>query len=170
MWACCNVLNFSYFERRFDQITPTPLDLLQLWFIVINAVLSVRFEGGVSLLQAPTGTDKRGKAPFPLVENAGIQLAIRKRVPARAPAGAGSYWKHCNVSLICINFLLMMLICQSLLLTIERISSGFEKKKTWIPACPLGKTPSNFACPLQVFNDLVGRQLAWSLVQLGSEN
>ena len=47
------------------------------------AVLSVRFEVGVSLLLAPAGADKRGpKAPFPLVENAGIQLAICKRVPA----------------------------------------------------------------------------------------
>ena len=59
---------------------------------VINAVLSVRFEVGVSLLLAPTGTDKRGlKAPFPLVENAGIQLAICKRVPAGAPVRARSY-------------------------------------------------------------------------------
>ena len=41
------------------------------------AVLSVRFEGGVSLLQAPTRADKRGsKAPFPLVENEGIQPAL----------------------------------------------------------------------------------------------
>ena len=57
-----------------------------------DPVLSVRFEVGVSLLLAPAGADKRGpKAPFPLVENAGIQLAIRKRVPARAPAGAVSY-------------------------------------------------------------------------------
>ena len=57
-----------------------------------NAVLSVRFEVGVSLLLAHAGVDKRGpKAPFPLVENAGIQLVIRKRVPAGAPAGAGSY-------------------------------------------------------------------------------
>ena len=56
------------------------------------AVLSVRFEVGVSLLLAPAGADKRSlKAPFPLVENAGIQLAIRKRVPAGAPVGAGSY-------------------------------------------------------------------------------
>ena len=55
-------------------------------------VLSVRFEVGVSLLLAPTGADKRGpKTPFPLVENAGIQLAIRKRVPAGAPAGTRSY-------------------------------------------------------------------------------
>ncbi len=40
----------------------------------LQAVLkSVRFEVGVSLLLAPTGADKRGpKAPFPLVENAGI--------------------------------------------------------------------------------------------------
>ena len=55
-------------------------------------VLSVRFEVGVSLLLAPTRPDKRGpKDPFPLVENAGIQPAIRKRVPARAPAKARSY-------------------------------------------------------------------------------
>ena len=54
--------------------------------------LSVRFEVGVSLLLAPARADKRGPmAPFPLVENAGIQLVIRKRVPAGAPAGAGSY-------------------------------------------------------------------------------
>ena len=56
-----------------------------------QAVLSVRFEVGVSLLLALTGADKRGpKAPFPLVENAGIQLVICKRVPAGALAGAGS--------------------------------------------------------------------------------
>ena len=55
-------------------------------------MLSVRFEVGVSLLLAPAGADKRGpKAPFPLVENAGMQPEIRKRVPAGAPAGAGSY-------------------------------------------------------------------------------
>ena len=56
-------------------------------------VLSVRFEVGVSLLLAPAGADiKRGpKAPFPLVRYAGIQPAIRKRVPAGALAGAGSY-------------------------------------------------------------------------------
>ena len=53
-------------------------------------VLSVRFEVGVSLLLAHARADKR-KAPFPLVENAGIQPAICKRVPAGAPAGAGSY-------------------------------------------------------------------------------
>ena len=53
-----------------------------------NAVLSVRFEG-VSLLLAPTRADERGpKAPFPLVENARIQPATHKRVPARAPAGS----------------------------------------------------------------------------------
>ena len=46
------------------------------------AVLSVRFEVGVSLLLAPAGADKSGlEAPFPLVENAGIQLAIRKYPP-----------------------------------------------------------------------------------------
>ena len=57
-----------------------------------KAVLSVRFEVGVSLLLAPAGADERDpKAPFPLVENAGIQPAIRKRVPAGAPAGAGCY-------------------------------------------------------------------------------
>ena len=56
------------------------------------AVLSVRFEVSDSLLLAPGGADKRGpKAPFPLVENAGIQPAIRKRVPAGAPAVAGYY-------------------------------------------------------------------------------
>ena len=55
-------------------------------------MLSVRFKVGVSLLLAPTGADKRGpKAPFPLVENAGIQPVIHKRVLAGAPAGAGSY-------------------------------------------------------------------------------
>ena len=42
-----------------------------------HTVLSVRFEVGVSLLLAPTGADKRGpKAPFPPVENAGIQPTI----------------------------------------------------------------------------------------------
>ena len=57
-------------------------------------MLSVRFEVhvGVSLFLTPAGADTRGlKAPFPLVENAGIQSAIPKRVPARALAGAGSY-------------------------------------------------------------------------------
>ena len=40
------------------------------------AELSVRFEGGVPLLQAPTRADKRGpKAPFPLAENEEIQPA-----------------------------------------------------------------------------------------------
>ena len=49
-------------------------------------------------LPAPAGADKRGLgAPFPLVENAGIQPAIRKRVPAGAPAGARSYWKHVTI-------------------------------------------------------------------------
>ena len=56
------------------------------------AVLSVKFEVGVSLLLTPAEADKRGPmAPFPLVENAGIQPAIRKKVPAGTPAGAGSY-------------------------------------------------------------------------------
>ena len=58
----------------------------------IITVLSVRFEVGVSLLVAPARAYKRGlKAPFPLVENAGIQPAIPKRVPAGAPARARSY-------------------------------------------------------------------------------
>ena len=41
------------------------------------AVLSARFEVGVSLLLAPDGADKRG---LPLVENTGIQPAVCKRV------------------------------------------------------------------------------------------
>ena len=54
-------------------------------------MLSVRFEVAVSLLLAPARADKRDpKASFPLMENAGIQPAIRKRLPARAPAGAES--------------------------------------------------------------------------------
>ena len=61
-------------------------------YSIDDAVLSVRFEVGVSLLLAPVGADKRGpKAPFPLVENARIQPVTCKRVPAGAPAGAGSY-------------------------------------------------------------------------------
>ena len=55
-------------------------------------MLSVRFEVGVSLLLAPTRAGKRGpKAPFPQVGYAGIRLAIRKKVPAGALAGTGSY-------------------------------------------------------------------------------
>ena len=55
-------------------------------------MFSVRFEIGVSLLLAPAGADKRDpKVPFPLVENAGIQPAIGKRVPAGAPVGTESY-------------------------------------------------------------------------------
>ena len=54
------------------------------------AVLSIRFEVGVSLLLAPARADSRGPN-LPLVGNAGIQPAIHKRVPAGAPAGAGSY-------------------------------------------------------------------------------
>ena len=58
----------------------------------VTAVLSLRFEVGVSLLLAPARADKRGpKAPFPLMENAGMQPASHKRVPAAAPAGAWSY-------------------------------------------------------------------------------
>ena len=57
-----------------------------------SAVLSVRFEVGISLLLAPAGADKRGlKTLFPLVENAGMQLEIRERVPAGALAEDGSY-------------------------------------------------------------------------------
>ena len=60
-----------------------------------GTVHSVRFDVGVSLLLAPARADKRGpNAPFPLVGYVGIQPAIRNRVPAGAPAGAGSYWKH----------------------------------------------------------------------------
>ena len=60
--------------------------------ILLDTMLSVRFEVGVSLLLAPARADKRGpKAPFPLVENAGIHPAICKRVPAGGPVGAGSY-------------------------------------------------------------------------------
>ena len=76
-----------------------------LWVVFVNrcllkflvfhcAVLSVRFEVhlGVSLLLEPVGADKRGpKPPFPLVEDAGMQPAIQKRIPAGAPAGARSY-------------------------------------------------------------------------------
>ena len=39
-------------------------------------MLSVKFEVGVSLLVAPAG--KGPKAPFPLVENAGIHLALAR--------------------------------------------------------------------------------------------
>ena len=55
-------------------------------------MLSVRFEVGVSLLLAPTRADKRSLwAPFPLVENEGIEPVIPKRVLAGALAGDGSY-------------------------------------------------------------------------------
>ena len=65
---------------------------LNLVRVALYPVLSVRFEVGVSLLLASVGADKRGpKAPFPLVENARIQPMTCKRVPAGAPAGAGSY-------------------------------------------------------------------------------
>ena len=50
-------------------------------------VLSIRFEVGVSLLLVPAGANKRGPR---LVENAGIQLVLSKRVPAGALMGAGS--------------------------------------------------------------------------------
>ena len=52
------------------------------------AVLSVRFEVGVSLLLTPARADKR--LLFPL-ENPGIQPAIRNRVPPGALPGTGSY-------------------------------------------------------------------------------
>ena len=60
---------------------------LVIWVQAMTTVLSVRFEVGVSLLLAPAGAG----TPFPLVENAGIQLAIHKRVPAGALVGAGCY-------------------------------------------------------------------------------
>ena len=69
--------------------------LLFTWPFSSMSELSVRFEVDVSLLLAPAGADKRGpKVPFPVVETAGIQPAIRNRVPAGAPAGAGSFWKR----------------------------------------------------------------------------
>ena len=60
---------------------------------MLNAVLSVRFEVGVSLLPAPARADKRA---FPLVENAGMQPEIHQRVPAGALVGARSYLKYCS--------------------------------------------------------------------------
>ena len=66
--------------------------ILAVYRTSVSSVLSVRFEVGVSLLLAPARADKRGpKPPFPLVENAGIQPATRKKVPAGAPAGTRSY-------------------------------------------------------------------------------
>ena len=70
------------------------LSVMTSWNTPVFTVVSVRFEVhvGVCLKLVPTVADERGpKAPFPLVENAGIQPAIHKRVPAGAPAGAGSY-------------------------------------------------------------------------------
>ena len=75
-------------------ITPEIIDRAYRTLInkITVAVLSVRFEVGVSLLRSPTRADKMGpKAPYPLLGYAGIQPAIRKRVPAGAQAGAGSY-------------------------------------------------------------------------------
>ena len=67
---------------------------LYLNFTWINSAFSKIWSRCLPLL-APGRADKRGpKAPFPLVENAGIQPVICKRVPTRAPAGAGSHWKH----------------------------------------------------------------------------
>ena len=64
-----------------------------------HPVLSIRFDVGVSLLLAPARADKRGpKASFPLVENAGIQPAIRKKVPARAPEGSRVLLKALAIS------------------------------------------------------------------------
>ena len=78
--------------RVMASLTEKCLFAQNLGKIFWRSVLSVTFEVGVSLLPAPAGADKRGpKAPFPLVENAGIQPVIRKRVPAGAPAGARSY-------------------------------------------------------------------------------
>ena len=58
--------------------------------LVPYAVLSVRFEVGVSLLLAPSRADKKGP-PFHLAGYARIQPVIRKRVPTGTPVGAGSY-------------------------------------------------------------------------------
>ena len=89
----CNLSPYWFYRVCFQLILN--LTLLTLTWIPYP-VLSVRFEVGVSLSLAPAGADKRDpKAPFPLVENAEIQLAICKRVPTGAPVGAWSYWKHC---------------------------------------------------------------------------
>ena len=48
----------------------------------LHAVLSVKFEVGVSLLLAPAGADKRGpKAPFPQVENAEYNRQFAREFP-----------------------------------------------------------------------------------------
>ena len=53
------------------------------FFIPPCSALLVRFEVNVSLLLVPARAHKRGLGdPFPLVGYAGIQPAIRKRVPA----------------------------------------------------------------------------------------
>ena len=53
-------------------------------------MLSVRFEVGVSLLLAASRADKRApKVPFLLVENAGIQPVIRRRIPTGAQRELG---------------------------------------------------------------------------------
>ena len=89
-------------EIRSQNVSKVITCLLIKWRLLLlrQSVLSVRFEEVVSLLLAPAGADKRGpKAPFLLRENAGIQPAIHKRVPAGAPAGARSYWKHWTIEL-----------------------------------------------------------------------
>ena len=87
----------SFLRKTKNAWQKSPTDLLHKNLMNPLTVLSVRSEVGVSLLLAPARADKRGpKAPFPLVENAGIQPAIRKRVPSGAPARAWSYWKHCQ--------------------------------------------------------------------------
>ena len=66
-----------------SSISKLLLIIIIVIIIIISTVLSVTFEVGVSLLLAPAGADKKGpKAPFPLVENAGTQPEIHKRVPA----------------------------------------------------------------------------------------
>ena len=56
----------------------------------------------------------------------------------------------------------------------SQVIAGLEKKKTWIPACLWDSYLSKFACPGQVlvcsFNDIVGRQLAWTFARRASEN
>ena len=72
------------FSNGFDRKDPifVIVTSTMLAFDALYPVLLVRFEVGVSLLLAPAGAYKRGpKAPFPLLENAGIQSAIRKIVP-----------------------------------------------------------------------------------------
>ena len=63
-----------------------------------TAVLSVRFEVGVSCLLAPAGADERGpKAPFPPVENAGIQLTNSQESTCQNCSGRRGLLKDCTV-------------------------------------------------------------------------